>query len=103
MPTVYTTAPREAAADLASSVVEEGLAACVNVVRCESTFRWQGEVHEEPESILFAKTTTDAAPALMARLAALHPHDVPCIERFEESRVAGPFGEWRAEVVDGPA
>jgi len=35
----------------------------------------------------------------MDRVASAHPHDVPCIERFEEARVAGPFAAWRADVV----
>jgi len=47
VPTVYVTAPREAADNLARLLVDERLAACVNVVDCESTYRWDGEVHEE--------------------------------------------------------
>ena len=99
MPTVYVTAPREAADDLARLLVDERLAACVNVVDCESTYRWKGEVNEEPEAILLAKTTTEACEELMERVAAAHPYDVPSIERFEESRVAGPFAAWRDDVV----
>ena len=99
MPTVYVTAPREAADDLARLLVEERLAACVNVVDCESTYRWEGEVHDEEESILLAKTTTDACEELIDRVEAAHPYDVPCIERFEEARVAGPFAAWREDVV----
>ena len=100
MPTVYVTAPRDAADDLARLLVEERLAACVNVVDCESTYRWEGEVHEDDEAILFAKTTDDACETLMERVGEVHPHDVPCIERFEEARVAGPFARWRGDVVE---
>ena len=100
MPTVYVTAPREAAADLARLLVEERLAACVNVVDCESTYRWEGEVHEDAESILLAKTTSGACEELIERIETAHPYDVPCIERFEESSVAGPFARWREDSVD---
>ena len=99
MPTVYVTAPREAADDLAHLLVEERLAACVNVVDCESTYRWEGEIHEDEESILLAKTTTDACDALIARVESAHPHDVPCVERFEESSVTESFADWRDDVV----
>ena len=99
MPTVYVTAPREAADDLARLLVDERLAACVNVVDCESTYRWEEEVHEDDEAILLAKTTTATCEALIRRIEDAHPYEVPCIERFEESRVAGPFAEWRDDAV----
>jgi periplasmic divalent cation tolerance protein len=71
----------------------------VNVVDCESTYRWEGEVHADEEAILFAKTTDEACEALMARVEDVHPYDVPAIERFEESRINGPFARWRADAV----
>jgi periplasmic divalent cation tolerance protein len=95
MPTVYITAPRDAAADLASMLVEEELAACVNTVECESVYRWEGEVHGDDETVLLAKTTDDTVGALAERVEDAHPHDVPCIERFDESWVLPAFGEWR--------
>ena len=49
MPTAYVTAPRDAAANIAKTLVEERLAACVNAVDCTSTYRWEGEVHEDAE------------------------------------------------------
>lgn len=100
MPTVYVTAPREAADDLADLLVEERLAACVNVVDCSSTYRWEGSIHEDEEAILFAKTTDEACEALMDRVEEAHPYDVPCVERFEEARVAGPFATWREDAVE---
>ncbi|MFB6069171.1 MAG: divalent-cation tolerance protein CutA [Halobacterium sp.] len=103
MPTAYVTAPPEAAADIARTVVEERLAACVNRVPCESTYRWEGEVHGDEEVVLFAKTTAGGYDALQSRIADLHPYDVPCIERLDESAVAAPFAEWRAGAVDDDA
>ncbi|MFC6988719.1 divalent-cation tolerance protein CutA [Haloplanus sp. GCM10025708] len=100
MPTAYVTAPPEAAADIARTLVEERLAACVNRVPCESTYRWDGAVHDDDEAILFVKTTDAGYDALEARLSDLHPHDVPCIERLDETAVAAPFAEWRAAAVD---
>lgn len=100
MPTVYVTAPREAADDLADLLVAERLAACVNVVDCASTYRFEGEVHHDDEAILLAKTTDGACEALMDRVEAAHPYDVPTVERFEESRVTAAFARWRDDVVD---
>lgn len=100
MPTVYVTAPPEAAVEIAETLVEERLAACVNRVPCESTYRWEGEVHSDEEEILLAKTTDDAYDALVERVAEVHPYDVPCVERFDESDVLAAFADWRDGSVD---
>lgn len=100
MPTVYVTAPPEAADDLARALVEEGLAACVNCIDCHSTYRWEGDVVEEDETILLAKTTGERYDELRRRIETLHPHDVPCIERFDESHVLDSYAEWVAAEVE---
>jgi periplasmic divalent cation tolerance protein len=97
--TAYVTAPRDAAADLAHRLVDERLAACVNVVPCTSTYRWDDAVHEDDESILLAKTTAERYPALEERLVAWHPHDVPCVERFDAADAHGPFAAWCGDAV----
>jgi periplasmic divalent cation tolerance protein len=99
MPTVYITAPREAAPALARTLVEERLAACVNRVDCASTYRWDGDVHEDEETILLAKTTAERYDDLRDRVLDEHPHDVPCIERFEEADVLPAFATWREEAT----
>lgn len=99
MPTVYVTAPPSAAADLAASLVEERLAACVNRFDCHSTFRWEGEVVREEEVVLLAKTTDERYDELVAHVEAAHPYDVPCIERFDESDALDAFDQWIADSV----
>ena len=102
MPTAYVTAPPDAAADIARTLVEERLAACVNAVSCDSTYRWEGEVVTDEEVVLLAKTTDERYGDLAERVAELHPYEVPCVERFEESDVLDAFGAWRADAV-GPS
>ncbi|WP_255196025.1 divalent-cation tolerance protein CutA [Halorarius litoreus] len=99
MPTAYITAPPEAAADLAERLVEEQLAACVNRLACESTYRWEGEVVHDDEVVLLAKTTAERYPDLEARVEELHPYEVPCIERFDEAAMLESFAGWRDESV----
>lgn len=99
VPTVYITAPRGAASDLARLLVDERLAACVNVVECESTYRWEGDVLVDDEAILLAKTTAEKYDDLVERVVEAHPADVPCIERFEEGALLPSFARWRDEVV----
>jgi periplasmic divalent cation tolerance protein len=99
MVTVYVTAPPESAPDLAATLVERRLAACVNRVRCRSTYRWEGEVANDDEEILLAKTTDDVYDDLVAVVREEHPYDVPCIERFDEGGALDAFEVWRAGAV----
>jgi len=100
MPTVYVTAPESAAAELAETLVDERLAACVNAVGCQSTYRWEGTVETDAETILLIKTTPEGYDQLVERIKQLHPYDVPCIERFDATAVDDRFGEWLTESVD---
>jgi periplasmic divalent cation tolerance protein len=100
MPTLYVTAPESAAESLASSLVEERLAACVNTVACQSVYRWEGQVHEDDEVIMFVKTTDTAVEEVVERIETLHPHEVPCIERFEEEWTLPAFAQWRTAAVE---
>lgn len=97
MPTLYVTAPPEAADDLAGALVAERLAACVNRVPCESTYRWEGEVHTDDEEILLVKTTADRGQAVVDFVEERHPYDVPCIEVFEAEAALPSFADW----IDG--
>lgn len=63
---------------LARALVEERLAACVNVLPpMQSIYRWEGKVEHAAEHQLVMKTTAARVEALKARLADLHPYDVP--------------------------
>jgi periplasmic divalent cation tolerance protein len=99
MATLYATAPETAAESIARTLIEERLAACVNRVDCASTYRWEGEIHEDDEEILLVKTTDGRAAKAADRIETLHPYEVPCIERFDEDDVLPAFAEWRAESV----
>ncbi|HET7618603.1 MAG TPA: divalent-cation tolerance protein CutA [Vicinamibacterales bacterium] len=76
---VLTTLPADAdAAGFARALVEERLAACVNLLaQTESVYRWEGRVEQEPERQLIIKTTKDRTVALWERVRELHPYEVP--------------------------
>lgn len=94
MPTVYITAPADTAPSLARTLVEEELAACVNRLPCRSTYRWEGEIVDDDEQILLAKTSDERYPDLVERVEAEHPYAVPCIERFDEADALPAFADW---------
>jgi periplasmic divalent cation tolerance protein len=76
---VLTTIAADAdAVALARTLVDEGLAACVNVLPAvQSIYRWQGAVQVEPEQQLVIKTAAASLDALETRLHQLHPYELP--------------------------
>ncbi len=76
---VLTTMPDDARTDeLARTLVDERLAACVNVHGpMMSTYRWKGRVERDAERQLVIKTTPDRVSTLETRLRAVHPYELP--------------------------
>jgi periplasmic divalent cation tolerance protein len=90
-----------AAALLARALVEERLAACVNVVPgAHSIYRWKGAVETARECLLVIKTTAAAAPRVAERLRALHPYELPEIVTLATDSADAAYARWVAESVD---
>ena len=76
---ILTTLPADAdTAAFASALLDDRLAACVNVLPAmESFYRWEGRVQRDPERQLIVKTSRERVAALWQRVRELHPYDVP--------------------------
>ena len=77
------------------TVVEESLAACINVLSpCRSVYRWHGEIDTAEEVPAILKTTASQADLLIARIAALHSYAVPCITVWPVDKLLLSYAEW---------
>ncbi len=76
---VYCACPNvESARTIAQTLVEEGLAACVNRIDgVKSTYFWAGSLQEDTETLLIIKTVSASLAEIQARIDALHPHELP--------------------------
>lgn len=75
---LMTTSSHEEGSRIARMLVEERLAACVNVVpTVQSIYWWKGRIEEAPESLLVAKTHHDHLDRLITRVRELHSYSVP--------------------------
>ena len=76
---VLTTLPADAdGAAFARSLVEERLAACVNLsAPMDSIYRWEGTIEMETERQLVIKTSRDRVVSLWDRVREMHPYDMP--------------------------
>jgi len=85
----------EEAERIGRTVVEEGLAACINVLgSCRSIYRWHGAIETAEEAPAILKTTADSSDSLIARIAGLHSYDVPCIAVWPVEKLLLSYSEW---------
>lgn len=98
---VYATFPNADEAErIGRTVVEEQLAACLNILGpVRSVYRWEGKVESADEVAVIFKTTEQAADALMARIAALHSYDVPCVVTWPIDKILGSYADWVGQSV----
>ena len=88
------------AVTLAKKLVDEHLAACVNVLPAMvSIYRWKGAVESAREQQLVIKTTAERVADLKLRLAVLHPYEVPEILVVPVLETSTSYGAWLSEAV----
>lgn len=82
-------------------MVEDKLAACVNILGpCRSIYRWQGEVEEAQEVAAIFKTRDEVAPELVRRIAALHSYEVPAAVIWPIADLQASYRAWIEENVE---
>jgi periplasmic divalent cation tolerance protein len=98
---VYMTAGSlEEARQIGQQLVAERLAACVNIIEgMHSIYRWDGELQQDREVILIAKTTRERLPALVDAVKARHSYDCPCIVSLAIDGGNPAFLEWIGREV----
>ena len=80
---------------IARAMVEQGHAACVNVVPGVASFyRWKGEISRDAEWLMVMKTTAARFEALREALVEMHPYDVPEVVELPIERGHAPYLEW---------
>jgi len=95
---VLTNLPDRAAAErLADSLVDKGLAACVNILApCLSVYRWKDAMQRDEEHPLLIKTTAERYAALEAAIRAGHPYELPEIIAVPIERGLPAYLDWVA-------
>ncbi|RKX27233.1 MAG: divalent-cation tolerance protein CutA [Candidatus Zixiibacteriota bacterium] len=90
---VFISLPRDEVKRIARGLVENRLAACVNIIpRIESYYRWDDRVEHDEEALLFVKTTSDKFEDLRTWVIDNHPYDLPEI-------IAVPLSEGNSDYI----
>lgn len=101
---VLTTISEAHADSLAAALIDERLAACVNIhPPMQSVYRWKGRVERDGERQLFIKTTTARLEALERRLHQLHPYELPEFIVVRPERADLAYERWVRTETSEPA
>ena len=93
----------EEAERIGRAVIEERLAACINILGpVRSIYRWQGKLESADEVAAIFKTSEASVEALIARIASLHGYDVPCVASWPIERILASYAQWVEESVGRP-
>ena len=85
---------------LARELINQRLAACVNVVDgIRSLYRWQGKIEDDTEKILLIKTVDEHIDGVRDLLFSMHPYEVPEFVVIAIDRIEGPYREWLISSV----
>ena len=96
---LYITAPSFDVADaIGRTLVEERLAACVNIIpTVHSIYRWAGNIEKAVEVVMIAKSRTALFGEIEKRVRELHPYDCPCLGAWPIEAGHQPYLDWIAK------
>ena len=98
---VVTTLPDQAGAEqLAAHLLQQRLAACVQIEAITSHYRWEGALHEDGEWRLVCKTVPQAVDGLCALLQAQHPYTLPQLV-VQPLQASAAYADWVRQETQG--
>ena len=97
---ISTTSSKEEASKIAAILVQEQIAACVNIVGpIESVYRWQGNVETSQEFLLLVKTMSARSADVIKRIRELHSYELPEAIELNIEGGSTDYLKWIAESV----
>lgn len=102
---IYMTAGSlEEARTIGRALVSERLAACVNIIdRMNSFYWWEGQVLDDAEVVVIAKTVESLVPRLSERVKEMHGYDCPCVIALPIAGGFQPFLDWIGKETQSAA
>ena len=97
---IMTTFPnQESLEKVSSTLLESGLAACIQYFDVTSMFFWEGKINKEPEKLVLIKTESSLFDEIKALITKEHPYDVPEIIQLPIEKMAEAYQLWMESVL----
>lgn len=95
-----TTSESSESKKIAKTLLEEKLVACTNIIpQINSLYLWKGEIEDDDESILIAKTKTDKVDQVIKRVEEIHSYETPCILQLEVKTGSECYLQWMEDEL----
>jgi len=96
-----TTSGESESKKIAKILLQEKLAACVNIIpNITSIYLWNELIEEDSESIMFVKTRSELVEKIINRVQEVHTYEVPCILQIKVKKGSKKYLEWIESELD---
>ncbi|TMS40818.1 MAG: divalent-cation tolerance protein CutA [Methanobacterium sp.] len=96
-----TTSEASESKKIAITLLNEKLVACTNIIpHINSLYLWKGEIEEDEESILIAKTRTYKVDQVIKRVEEIHSYETPCILQLEVKKGSEGYLQWMEDELE---
>ncbi len=86
---------------IAKTLLEGRLVACTNIIpQINSLYLWKGEIEEDNESLLIAKTKADKVDKVIKKVEEIHSYETPCILQIEVKKGSQGYLEWMENELE---
>lgn len=82
---------------IANELVQNKIAACVNITKISSIYSWQGKIENVSEYLALFKTTQKNKKSLKEKIKASHPYDIPEIAEINITSINTSYLKWLIE------
>ncbi len=90
-----TTSRKEESKKIANALLRDKLVGCVNIIpTIESVYLWKGNIEEDSESLLIAKTKVSNVASIIKKVKEIHSYDIPCILAIPIIQGSEDYLEW---------
>jgi periplasmic divalent cation tolerance protein len=96
---ILSTSGKSEAPVIAKALVEEHLAACVNITGVTSVYRWKGDLCQDREQLLIIKTIRERVDAVISRIVALHSYELPEMIVLPITGGYHPYLQWLEDEI----